>query len=90
MEGHDDFTTEIFKALQECSSSLMRSANLRALINSGSVDTIFVTMGTQILQWLNENSTGLGAEEELRLRAMIMKVHGNQRWYDQDNEGEYF
>ena len=68
----------------------MRGVNLRAMINSGLEQTIFRSTGNQILEWVNEKSTGLSAEEELRLMAIVMKVQGNKTWYDHTNEGNNF
>ena len=79
---------EIFKSLRE-STLYIRSANLRAIINAGSVDKVIGCFGYQILEWLREKATGLGSEEALRLMAMIMRVQGNKQWYDPSHEGNY-
>ena len=86
---------ELVRGLHPCSSNV-KAMNLRALL--GNWDTrngsmiqgeILKATWELVLSWLSCGGmrTGLTEDEELRLRATLMKAKGDTTWYDPNNEG---
>ena len=81
---------ELVKGLEQCQPNV-KAMNLRALLaNSAKQTDILKATGDPILGWLDSdgNDTGLTDEEELRLRATVLRVKGDKSWFKPNDGGE--
>ena len=83
-DNTEEYVRLIFTAIKKCPPTI-KAMNLRALSNHGAwlpLREIFRDTGDLIVQWVNDNETGLGEEESVRLMAMVMEARGDKKWYD--------
>ena len=86
--GHLPSCIELVKGLSQCEPDV-RGMNLRTLMASFKFqDEILKNSFDTILYWLDERSSGLTEEEDLRLRATVMMVREDKLWFKKYHPGE--